>query len=373
MGLFFGFVYAPLPGLVQPGAGRAEAAEIEARALAWFAEIEEGELLDRPFPAMLVRDDNPVTDARVELGRLLFFDPLLSAENKTSCAHCHHPDLGFADGRRLSMGFGGEGVGPERTGGVELPRNTPTVWNAAYSAAQFWDGRATDLEDQATNPIQHPDEMGQDPEELERELRAVPEYVERFDAAFGGSGGSAVTFQNVSYAIAAFERTVVTHDSPFDRYARGDATALTDSERRGLNLFRSLKTRCFECHGFPTFNNPDFKVIGVPVDEGAEGAEPDPGRGAIAGAGYEHAFKVPTLRNVALTAPYMHNGVFGTLEEVLDFYAEGGGRARKPRIPEIDDKIRAFDLAEREKADLVAFLHAPVSYTHLTLPTIYSV
>jgi cytochrome c peroxidase len=310
----------------------------------------------RPFPKMEVRSDNAVTPERVALGRLLYFDPILSGANDVSCATCHHPDLGLTDGRALSMGKGGKGLGPGREGGAIVRRGAPTVWNAAYNHRQFWDGRASDLEDQARFPITSPQEMDQDPEQLVRELRAVPEYVRLFDGAYGGKEGSAVTFVNVTAAVAVFERTLVSDASPFDRYRMGDATALTPKERRGLVLFRSLKTRCFECHGFPTLANPDFKVIGVPD---LPGQEHDRGR-AEAGGGpaYERAFKVPTLRNVAVTAPYMHNGKYETLEAVLSFYAKGGGKGEGLDIANLDDKIRVFSLSTEEQQDLVAFLNA---------------
>ncbi|MEW6730994.1 MAG: cytochrome c peroxidase, partial [Acidobacteriota bacterium] len=277
----------------------------------------------RPFPKMVTRTENPVTTERVELGQLLFFDPILSGSNTISCATCHHPDFGFTDGRALSMGAGGQGLGPARTGGVMIRRGAPTVWNAAYNHRQFWDGRAADLEEQARGPITSPQEMNQDPEQLAAELRAIPEYRRRFDAIYGGNNGESIKLDTVVAAIAAFERTLISNNSRFDRYIAGDATALTVSERRGLNLFRSGKARCFECHGFPTFANPDFKVIGVPETNGSQG---DLGRAEVVGGrGYEHAFKVPTLRNIALTAPYMHNGAFATLTEVIDFYSKGGG------------------------------------------------
>lgn len=312
--------------------------------------------LRRAFPEMKLRANNQTTQEKIELGRLLYFDPALSGDNTQSCATCHHPDLGFSDGRNFSMGFGGEGLGPERQGGKQVRRGAPTVWNAAFNHKQFWDGRAEDLEDQARFPITSADEMNQNPDELVKELKAIPEYVQLFDKAFGGSGASAVTFDNVTFAIAAFERTIISDNSPFDRYAAGDATALTAEQRRGLTLFRSLKTRCFECHGFPTFANPDFKVIGVPKMPG----QPDDfGRSEIEGGEpYKNAFKVPTLRNVALTAPYMHNGRFQTLEEVIDFYAAGGGKGQGLELPNLDDKIRRFKLSDQERKDLVAFLHA---------------
>jgi len=319
----------------------------------------------RSFPEMKRRANNPTTQEKIELGRLLYFDPVLSGDNTQSCATCHHPDLGFGDGRFFAMGKGGSSVGPERTGGAVVKRGAPTIWNAAYNFRQFWDGRAEDLEDQARFPITSDIEMNQNPDELVKELKAIPEYVQLFDQAFGGSGGSAVTFDNVTNAVAAFERTVISNDSPFDRYAAGDATALTAAQRRGLTLFRSLKTRCFECHGFPTFANPDFKVIGVPdmppniVNTPMPTEGPDLGRAEIEGGEpYKRAFKVPTLRNVALTAPYMHNGRFQTLEEVLDFYASGGGAGNGMNLPNLDDKIRRFKLTNQERRDLVAFLHA---------------
>ena len=352
---FLCFLFVPFPGLMPPEVQPDVIDEIETRGARYFEMISEGKNLERPFPEMIVRQGNASSDQKIELGRLLFFDPVLSARNTMSCATCHHPDLGFSDNRALSMGFGGDGIGPAREGGKELRRNTPSIWNSAYNHMQFWDGRARDLEEQAEGPIQHHDEMGQDAGELVEELRAIPEYVQRFSEAFGGAGDQSVTFERITFAIADFERTVVTQNSRYDQFARGEKTALTAEERRGLNLFRSLKTRCFECHNLPTFANPDFKVIGVPR---LEGAEEDEGRAEVAGAGYEGAFKVPTLRNVALTAPYMHNGMFSTLHEVIDFYAGGGGIGLGLDVPNIDDKIRPFALNARERSDLIAFLHA---------------
>jgi parallel beta-helix repeat protein len=314
--------------------------------------------LQKPFPDIIQPDDNPTTPEKVELGRLLFFDPILSDDNTMSCAHCHHPDLGFSDGLPRSRGRGAQGAGTQRQGGIELTRGAPTLWNALYNHRQFWDGRAADLEEQARMVITTPEEVNADPDELVRELKAIPEYRRLFDRAFGGENGSAITFGNIAKAIAAFERTLVSFNSRFDRYAAGDGDALTPQEKRGLKLFLSPKTRCNECHGLPTFANRDFKVIGVPdppdgpPDRHKAGAEP--GRGG----GPNGAFKIPTLRNIALTAPYMHNGIFKTLEEVLDFYANGGGRGLGLNVPLQDDKIRKFKLTPQEKADLIAFLLA---------------
>jgi cytochrome c peroxidase len=315
--------------------------------------------LQKAFPTEIVQPaDNPTTPEKVELGKLLFFDPILSDDNTLSCAHCHHPHLGFSDGLPRSRGRGGKGAGRERTGGIELTRGAPSLWNTVYNHRQFWDGRAAHLEEQARMVITTPEEVNADPAELVRELKAIPEYRALFDKAFGGKDGEAITFKNITYAIAAFQRTLVSFNSRFDRYAAGDGSALSPQEKRGLKLFLSPKTRCNECHGIPTFANRDFKVIGVPdpKDGPADVAKPEAERGR--GGGPNGAFKIPTLRNIALTAPYMHNGAFETLEEVLDFYAGGGGRGLGLDVPLQDDKIRKFALTPQEKADLIAFLLA---------------
>lgn len=306
--------------------------------------------LQMAFPEMPRPAGAVGSPARIELGRLLYFDPVLSGDNTVACASCHHPAHGFTDNRSVSKGIGGQ------LGG----RSAPTVWNAAFNKEQFWDGRARFLEDQAKGPIQNPIEMNEDPVRLLGELRGNAEYVRLFTAAFGqGGAGDPISLDNIAVAIAAFERTVITVSSPFDRYAAGDTSALTPAARRGLDLFRSVSTRCFECHGMPTFANPDYKVIGVPSLADPKKLDEDLGRAKLTpGRAYEHAFKVPTLRNVAKTAPYMHNGAFKTLEEVLDFYAGGGGLGLGYAVDNIDDKIRKFELTTEERADLVAFLNA---------------
>jgi parallel beta-helix repeat protein len=302
--------------------------------------------LRRPFPPMPIPPDNPQTPEKAELGRLLFYDPILSGDRTRSCATCHHPDLGFTDGKGRSIGADGQ----------PMRRGAPTLWNVGYLRRLFWDGRATSLEEAARMSLTDPREMAADPERLVRALKAIPEYRERFDRAFGGRDGSAVTFENIAKAIAAFERTLVSRNSPFDRFAAGDAAALTPAQRRGLNLFRSGRTRCFECHTLPLFGSSDFRVIGVPD---LPGGPADRGRAEVTGSPRdERAFKVPTLRNVALTAPYMHNGIFATLEEVVDFYKDGGGRGRGMDLPNLDSKIQPFRLSPEEREDLVAFLYA---------------
>jgi cytochrome c peroxidase len=292
--------------------------------------------LQRAFPALNEPADNQTSDARVELGRLLFFDPVLSENDDVSCASCHHPDLGFSDGLETAVG----------TSGTPLTRNTPTLWNVGYVNSLFWDGRMTSLEAQAEFPITHPDEMGMtDTEALAAKLRSFSQYESLFYNAFDGE---TISFENVTKALADFQRTLITNNSPFDQYAAGNFDALTPQQRRGLALFRSGATRCFECHSAPTFASDTFRVVGVPSD--------DPGRAGVVSDGLHGAFKVPTLRNIVLTAPYMHDGSMATLDEVIDFYEGGGGRAHG--VENIDVFVQGFDLTEQEQADLIAFLFA---------------
>jgi len=291
--------------------------------------------LQREFPAL----NGETSPEKAELGRMLFFDPILSQNQDMSCATCHNPSLGFSDG--LSSAKGSDGN--------PLPRNTLSLWNAGYETNLFWDGRAPSLEEQMSVPLHAENEMAGSDEETVSKLKAIPAYVDLFEKAYGADS---VTIENVQSAIAAFERTLVSNNSPFDKYAAGQFEALTAQQRRGLNLFRSAATRCFECHAAPTFGNNNFFVTGVPD---LDGQEHDAGRAAIANDGNDGAFKSPTLRNVALSAPYMHNGVFATLEEVVDFYAKGGGADQGFKV---DRQIVPFELSAQEREDLVAFLYA---------------
>ena len=291
--------------------------------------------LQREFPAL----NGDTSPEKAKLGRLLFFDPILSKNQDMSCATCHNPSLGFSDGLQTAKG----------SDGSSLPRNTPTLWNAGYSTKLFWDGRADSLEAQMSVPLHAENEMaGSDAETVAR-LMKIPEYVELFNKAFGNN---AITVENAQTAIASFERTLVSNNSPFDKYAAGQFDALTSQQRRGLNLFRSAATRCFECHAAPTFGSDDFFVTGSPD---LEGFQHDEGRAAIASDGQDGAFKAPTLRNVALTGPYMHNGAFATLDDVLWFYEKGGGSQYGL---EVDRHILPIELSAQEHEDLVAFLYA---------------
>lgn len=286
------------------------------------------------FPPMAVPPDNPTTPARVELGRQLFYDPVLSASQAMSCATCHHPDQGFSNGQATST---------PRPGAPA--RNVSTLWNTGYNRFLLWDGRETSLESQARLPLTLPHEMAADPAQLEERLRAIPAYVELFDTAFGGGTG-AITFDNVTRALAAFQRTLISRHSAFDRFVAGDTTALTPAQQRGLALFFSERTHCAECHQPPTLASETFRVVGVASD--------DLGRAGVSDKGLRGAFKVPTLRNIARTGPYMHNGSLGSLAEVVQFYADGAGRARG--VEGVDPLLKGFDLSAAEKADLVAFL-----------------
>lgn len=297
--------------------------------------------LQREFPAVNETAENPTTPEKVELGRILFFDPILSKNDDMSCASCHHPDMGFTDGIAQAVG----------ADGTVLQRSAMSLWNVAYNTNFFWDGRAATLEEQMETPLTHEDEMAASSDEIAAELKNIPEYVNLFEKAFGSE--DSVTYENVKNAIAAFERSLVTNNSPFDRYAAGEVNALTPSQRRGLGLFRSAATRCFECHAAPTFSDDSFSVTGAPD---LPGQDHDAGRKAIEESSLDGAFKAPTLRNIALTAPYMHNGVFNTLEEVVDFYAKGGGR--DAGVQNVDIHVIGFELTEQEKADLVNFLYA---------------
>src|SRR5687767_621326 len=288
--------------------------------------------LQREFPAL----NGDTSPEKTELGRMLFFDPILSKAQDTSCATCHNPSLGFSDGLQTAK---------------NLSRNSIRLWNVGYETDVFWDGRATSLEEQMLVPLLEATEMGGSPEEIESRLKAIPAYVSLFDTAFG-SGVDSVTMENAQSAIASFERTLITNNSPFDKYAAGQFDALTAQQRRGLNLFRSAATRCFECHAAPTFGADDFFVTGVPD---LDGQAHDAGRASVAEEGKDGAFKAPTLRNIALSAPYMHNGTFATLEEVIDFYAKGGGADRGIAV---DRQIIPMELNAQEREDLVAFLYA---------------
>jgi cytochrome c peroxidase len=293
---------------------------------------------------------NPQSEAKVELGKMLFFEPRISGNGQISCATCHDPDKGFADGLPRFPGPKGE-----------LGRNTPTVWNAAYVDFPFWDGRTSSLEEQAGGPMRADVEMGANVPDLIAKLKAIPEYDQRFKAVFGDSG---ITFTNIARAIAAFERTVISANSAWDRFEAGDKNALTDEQKKGRDLFFSERTSCNSCHTAPLFTDNRFHAIGVP-QKGPK-AE-DLGRFNVTQDEQDKfAFKTPTLRNIELTAPYMHTGGFRTLDDVVAFYDSGGGDVptKNPAL------IRRLNLTPEERSALVAFMRALTDAPKINRPTL---
>ncbi|MEZ5398162.1 MAG: cytochrome c peroxidase [Bryobacteraceae bacterium] len=294
-----------------------------------------------PLPA-----DNPPTADTIALGRKLYYDGKLSVDGTVSCAFCHNPKFGFSDGQKTSLG-----VKAQRGG-----RNAPTVWNSAYSTTQFWDGRAPSLEEQAGGPMQNPIEMAHTPDGVIAAVNANPEYKPLFEKAYGPGPA---TFQKVRYAIASFERTVLTGNSPFDKYMwGGDKKAMSASAIRGLDVFRDPKKgNCAVCHTIEKdhalFTDNKFHNLGEGVD--SKGELKDLGRYEVTKIEADKgAFKTPTLRNIAESGPYMHDGSLKTLKDVVDFYV-GGGNSNPWR----DKEIKSLDhLSKQERADLVAFMES---------------
>jgi cytochrome c peroxidase len=282
-----------------------------------------------PIPA-----DNPQTPEKIALGKLLFFDPRLSGPNTLACATCHQPGKGMSDGVPRPLAVMGE-----------LGRNSMTVWNTAYMRALHFDGNRASLEEQAEKAI--PGGMGQQYPALFAELGAVPDYRDRFARVFPDG----ITQVNIAKAIAAFERSLLTFRSPFDRYQAGDKHALSSEQKEGMDLFFSARTACSSCHVAPLFTDNAWHSLGVPqvgpkaVDNGRADVTKNP---ADIGT-----FKTPMLRNIEQTAPYMHDGVFNTLEQVVAFYVGGGGPA-----PNKSPLMKPLNLNAQEQKALVAFLRS---------------
>lgn len=277
--------------------------------------------------------ENPTTPEKVALGRLLFFDPRLSGDNTMSCAACHRLDKAFGDGLPRANGAGGK----------TLTRNTPSLLNVGFCSTYFWDGRANSLEEQALLPIQAVDEMNQDLGELEKELNAVPAYVKQFQAVFGTN----VTRDGIAKALAAFQRTLVTGPSPYDRYLSGEQDALSDEAKRGMALFFG-DADCVRCHSGPLLTDGKFYRLGVSGDKG---------RGPVSGNKEDdYKFRTPSLRNVARTGPYMHNGRYATLDDVVYFYFRGVPNYAPDGLPLDVESLQGVPFTEM--SDLVAFLQA---------------
>jgi cytochrome c peroxidase len=293
------------------------------------------------FPA-----ENALTKDREALGKLLFFDPRLSASRLISCATCHNPALSWGDGLPRAVGHGMK----------QLARRTPTILNVAWADALFWDGRAATLEEQALGPITSPDEMNLRADELVERLSRIPGYVTRFEIAYPGEG---ITPATVAKALATFERTVISGIAPFDEWIAGNEQAISEQAKRGFIIFNT-KARCATCHRGWNFTDSAFHDVGVPTT--------DLGRAKLLPklVHMRHAVKTPTLRNVDRRAPYMHNGSVDTLQDVIDLY-DKGGVARPSRSPE----IRVLELTAVEKTALTDFLKtltsvdAPVSIPEL--------
>jgi len=316
-----------------------------------------------------VPQPNPLTPAKVELGRRLYFDKRLSADGTVACATCHDPQKGFADSRAVAIGI-------KNQAGA---RNSPTVLYSGFNEVQFWDGRAPTLEEQAKQPLVNPVEMGQPSHDaVVKAVAAIADYGEGFTAAFGSRE---VTIDRIAQAVASFERILAPFASPFDRFLGGNQQAISDSAQRGFALFQG-KARCITCHefnaSFPYLTDNKFHNVGVAMkgnfeqlareaqSVGGHGAETreaalahKPGFEALGRWIVTHqpkdigAFKTPGLRNVALTAPYMHDGSLKTLEEVMDFYNKGG----EPN-PNLDGGIRPLNLTKEESGDVVAWMQS---------------
>jgi cytochrome c peroxidase len=334
--------------------------------------------IPRDLWAYFIPQDNPMTAAKVELGRRLFFEPRLSADSTVSCATCHDPKRAFTDGKRIAEGIGG------RTG----VRNSPTLLNAMFNAGQFWDGRAGSLEEQAKMPLINSIEMGnRSLDGVVDRIASMPEYTRDFGRVFG----SAVTIENIAKAIGAFERTLVSANSPLDRYLAGDVNAMSEPARNGLTLFRG-KARCGVCHAlnqnfaafatFPFLTDMNYRNTGIAANyvgfdslarramsaSRERSSEPttevlkheragELGRFLISGNTLDvGAFRTPSLRNVELTAPYFHDGSAATLEDVVRYYVKGGN----PNANR-DWQLEPVSLTESEQRDLVAFLKALTS------------
>jgi cytochrome c peroxidase len=299
-----------------------------------FAADTPGPKVPAGLPPLVWPAGNPYSAEKAELGRYLYFDRRLSADATVSCASCHDPQHGFTDGAPLSTGIRGQ----------KGTRSAPTIVNRAYSLAQFWDGRAATLEEQAIAPMESPFEMGNTQPAIVQTLSAIAGYRAMFAQAFGTEG---IDMGRVAMAIACFERTLLSGNSPYDQYKRGIQAALTAEQVRGVAVFFD-KASCDHCHQGPNFTLNAYTNSGVGTDK----PEPDVGRYAVTHDPRDWgAFKIPTLREVEHTAPYMHDGSLQTLDDVVEFYNKGGIPNRN-----LDSNIRPLHLSDLQKHDLVAFL-----------------
>lgn len=303
----------------------------------------------------------------VELGRILFFDPVLSDNNLRACASCHRPEKGFTDGLAKSLAFDQDN---------SLSRNAPTIINSVFQKRLFHDGRSLSFEDQAFRVLSNPLEMHHDFNLVAEKIKTSPDYHALFRDAFTGTRDTVIDRKSILTAISEYERTLVGMNSRFDKAISGHSSEVNDDEKAGFNLFVG-KGNCASCHFIPLFNGTmppeyletEWETLGVPkIDEnGTKILDPDSGRGGIVIAEMlRHAFKTPTVRNAELTAPYMHNGVFKTLEEVIDFYNVGGGQGMGIDVPYQTLAPDSLHLSEKEKSQLVSFLKSLTDTIDLT-------
>lgn len=277
--------------------------------------------------------ENPTTPEKVALGKLLFFDPRLSGDKKMSCTTCHRPDKAFSDGLSQAQGAGGK----------MLKRRTPSLLNVGFHSTFFWDGRVKTLEEQALIPIQAAGEMNQDLDRLEKELNAVPTYVKQFQAVFG----TKVNRDCIAKALSAFQRSLVTGSSPYDRYLRGEKDALSAEAKRGMELFFG-DAGCGRCHQGPLLTDGKFYRLGVSDDKG---------RGLVTMKTEDnYKFRTPSLRNVARSGPYMHDGFFKTLDDVLFFYFRGVPNSGPDGLPLDIESLQGIPFSEI--SNMIAFLEA---------------
>lgn len=294
----------------------------------------------RGLTAIPIPKDNPHSAEKIELGKQLYFDKRLSADNTVACSTCHDPKMGWSNADKTAVGIGGQRGG----------RSAPTVLNTAFQVFQFWDGRAKTLEQQAVGPIANPIEMNLPLDEAVAKIGAIKGYQEQFQKIFG----QPVTVDSIGKAIAAFERTVVSGDAPYDRLRGGDESAMSIQAWEGMQLFFG-KANCSSCHSGPNFTDNGFHNIGVSFTT----EKPDLGRFEITKIeGDKGSFKTPTLRDISRTAPYMHDGSLATLEEVVEYYDKGG-------TPNdyLDEELFPLKLNADQKAALVAFLKVGLTST----------
>lgn len=321
--------------------------------------------------------DNPTSTAKQTLGKLLFYDPILSGNKDVACATCHHPDMGYAEFLDISIGTNARGLGSKRKFNTPntipfVKRNAQTIINAAFNgfqghetympenATMFWDDRAKSLEKQALEPIKALEEMrglgfneNAILDEVIQRLRHIPEYEKLFKEAFNDA--EPVTVENLGKAIAAFERTLIANNSRFDQYLRGDNRSISISEKEGFELFQ--KVGCVNCHNGPMFSDYKMHVLGVP--ENSKLPTMDIGVADIT-LRDSFAFRTPTLRNLRFTAPYMHNGSFMSLRRVLEFYEDiSRNIQRNPNVnpDQFDPFIRDLELSVKEMALIISFLN----------------